>query len=324
MFRDEPQSLGAFGGSVADFMRSTGETDAKKAVAFMMSVQEQGRFSDLNAMKQVMPALANAGIVGGKDQMESARQAGAFFGAFGKRTGDVDAALTKTATVKMMTGIEKAVPEGRDLFERIDILRRDQERRGKFLKEGGFEGAEPVIRELLSDSSSIMARSMAEAYAGIQGSVPAYERKVKQLENVTPALAHAGAMGELENIGNTSDLTDETSSSKAVVAKALAKPRGLAQWEGMNYGMRTALAPVHAIGLGMQSEGQEATKYGIESVGYLKEMAGASMSGGKRDAVETQLKKILDVLERQLVRDKAGQNQISAASANAQSKIHKE
>lgn len=209
LFRDRPEDMAVFGGSMADVMKASG-LDAKKTAALMLAIQGQARFTELAAFKEVAPALAAGDVVTRGDRERNVRETAALFAGIGSRAGDVEGNVTKTAVANLVVKLAKVAPDLDTTFERLAYAR---ERPGlqKQLLKGGFRGPTvPIIQELLQGGDTQTSRMVQDSFEKMQASESAYDRKVSQLAGLTTQLAlSSGAQaskGNLEQFLTTNKL----------------------------------------------------------------------------------------------------------------------
>lgn len=215
MFKDEPEAMATFGGALADLQRSSGIKSAKEAAALMLAIQGQSRGEKLEGFQYVAPALAAVDKTSRGDRITDTREGAALFAAIGSELGDVEGARTKTAVSNLAARLEKLVPQKDTTFERIDVVRQNKKLRDEILK-SGFEGPTvPVIRELLTGDGGQTGAGVKRAFTAIDGSVDAYDRKVKQLTGLTPELQSKTTASKIDAAAEKFDRSTDTGDALA-------------------------------------------------------------------------------------------------------------
>lgn len=206
-FKDAPDQMAGFGGSLADVMRVTGDQSVRRNIGLLLAIQGQARFESLDAFKNVAPALASGGVVTEGNRVQRTRESGALFAAIGQRIGDPDGTITKGAVVAIEKNLAQVVPEAQTTFERLRVVWEDTTGRlaDAVVGGGGFRGATvPVIQELLKSRDTQTGKMLTDAFEKIQGSEQAVTRKAQQLMRLTPELravtATAAAGGAIEDL----------------------------------------------------------------------------------------------------------------------------
>ncbi len=195
-FKDAPADLAKFAGSMADVMKATGDPNANRALALMLSIQGQSRFESLDAFKNVAPALASAVVTqGGVDKVQATREAAAVFAGLGQRAGDAEGSVTKTAVANLAANLQKAFPEqGLSFLQRLEMAQGSSQKVKDELARSGFEGAmRPIIQDLLSGPDSQTSKMILDAAKNINSSEAFTEQKRQLLRDGTSELAIAGS-----------------------------------------------------------------------------------------------------------------------------------
>lgn len=195
-FKDAPGDLAKFSGSMADVMKATGDPDAKRAMALMLSIQGQARFTSLDAFKNVTPALASSVVTQrGVDPVRATREAAALFAGIGQRAGDPEGSVTKTAVANLSANLETMFPTaGLSVLERLRMAQQANQATKDKLAESGFEGAmRPIIKDLLSSPESQTSAMIAEAFRNINASEAFANQKRDLLTGGTAQLELSGS-----------------------------------------------------------------------------------------------------------------------------------
>lgn len=200
-FRDKPEDLPAFGGSLADVMKISQGTP-EKAAALMLSIFGQARFTELGAFKNVTSALAAGEVVAPGDRMRALRESGALVAGVGGRIADPEAAKTGTAVANLMANLRTAAPELDSTFKRLAKVQTDPGLQEEVLKKG-FKGAiKPVIEDLVRSPESQTSREVMAAFKALAAPEEMVARKQAQLSALTPQMRAAtfqrGAAGRME------------------------------------------------------------------------------------------------------------------------------
>jgi hypothetical protein len=221
LFKDKQDDLATFGGAMGDMMKSTGSTDAKQTAALMLAIQGQARFEDLSAFQNVAPAIASAGVNDTSgNKLRATREAAALFAGIGQRAGDKEGAVTKTAVANLASNLARLVPEKDTAFERLAVVQKDAKLQEEVLR-SGFKGSiKPIIKELVSGADSQTARGVQGAFAKIQGSEAAYDRKVSQLATVTKELETTNTARSSQAVAENLRLANKAGAEVATIREA--------------------------------------------------------------------------------------------------------
>jgi len=227
-FRDRPEEMSTFGGALGDVMKVTGG-NAKSAAALMLAIQGQARFENLEAFKEVAPALASASVVTRGDRVTNTREAAALFAAIGSRAGDVEGSVTKTAVANLSANLAKVVPDLDTTFQRLAKVQTDPALQEEVLR-SGFKGAiKPIIQELVSGADTQTGKMVSDAFEKIVGSEAAFDRKSRQLTGLTENLRVTGAgqraAGNIEQLLLTPGMATEANARK-ILTETLDKTSG--------------------------------------------------------------------------------------------------
>lgn len=211
------------------------------------------------------------------------------------------------------------------MFERLAIVRQDKTKQEELLAGGGFRGSTvPVIRELISDAGSQTSKMVEDSYTKIQGALPAYKAKVRQLQSLTPQLRHAGAVAEIQQVGEAADMEDVVGAEQSRVREALTQAHQQTGWGLGTYVTRKFEGMLSEQNISAADQEGEATKQGIYALGRLKELAEYGGVNKQEEALIKTLERMQVTLQQQLDAQLAQKNQLSAAGANAQASLHKE
>jgi len=250
LFRDKQEDLATFGGAMGDVMKASGSTNAKQTAALMLAIQGQARFEDLAAFGNVAPALASAGVADTSgNKLRATREASALFAGIGQRAGDKEGAVTKTAVANLAGNLAEVVPEKQTAFERLAVVQQDAKLQEEVLR-SGFKGSiKLVIQELVSNADSQTAGMVNDAFAKIKGSEAAYDRKVDQLQTLTPELTAAKQTRAAQAAQEGAELSDQAGAAQATMRDALEKAYkvnrswAMTRWSSMKvYDTRVGMA----------------------------------------------------------------------------------
>ena len=197
-FRGVEPELGDFAGVFLDFARQAKRTGMSmdEIRDLLLVTRSQIRVTDLEGLKNIVPALAAADISvkGGLSRKDQAAFI-AFFASLGQRISDPTGELTRTATANLATVMKQFFPniqEGEDvLFRRFQALTQLSEKQADaFFKALLGRGAvKPAVLGIATGQDPAGAASFADTLKAIENTDP---RKVRDslrfLETGTPQI----------------------------------------------------------------------------------------------------------------------------------------
>ncbi len=254
-FKSKPEELAPFAGAVGDLAKIAGAQSPEEIdqlVSLVLSSQKYSRGATLEAFGNVAPAVAAVSAVDtGKDRIRSITEGLAMTSAISSAIADPDMALTKTATAEVATALAELLPE-KDVLDasgevkrkgtglstmrdRLKAVQADQDLQRRFFETGeGFQMASfrgpiaPVIKSLVSDPDSPIAKSLNEAFAGIESDPRVAQQIRANLEGATPQLEMAkierSAKSRLEAFQLGTDLGREAQAA-GIAEKSLEQTR---------------------------------------------------------------------------------------------------
>lgn len=170
--KTEPESIGAFSGSLADISKVTGDQSGLRNLGFLTAVAAQSRVASAQAQAQNIPPA----LVGITSFGASAEEAGALFSALTNAAADLQGRISGTGGIALAKQIEeffqplveggKFAPNQVDsLGERINILQGNIELAEEFLSTASFQGKVlGPIQTLIRDPAS----EVAKQFQGLQ------------------------------------------------------------------------------------------------------------------------------------------------------------
>lgn len=250
-FKAKPDELPAFGGAVADLAKIAGETTPeglKKITALVLSSQKYSRGATLDTQKEVSMAVAAFGAVDtSMDRVNTLREGLAFTSAISQAIADPDLALTKTAAAEVATALAELLPDKdvldaaggikrqgtgmKTTLERLRAVQADAGLQRRFFETGeGFQMASfrgpiaPVIKQLVADKQSPIAKSLEEALGGITQDTAVVDQINRNLVAASPQMQTADivrrAAGRVEGVQLGSD-AGKGAAATEIVNKAL-------------------------------------------------------------------------------------------------------
>lgn len=181
---DSPTDIGMIAGALLDLAKATGTDDARTNLGYLSAIGVQGRVADV---KQQAANLA-PGVIGTLAYGGNYRESGAALAAISNASADASGAPSGTAVIQLANQL-KAFDEAVDSFDgasiggRIAALQQDQKLAQQFLADASFEGKSAgVIRQLLTDQTSVAAREYQNSLKAIPGIDGLRERGDRSIE----------------------------------------------------------------------------------------------------------------------------------------------
>ncbi len=193
--RLNPDQLPTYSGAAVDIMRASGETDADKALGFLLQVNS--RVGDPRKQAENLPPGITAAALSaeGDDNKEAARWAQAVFTSLSRTANDTEGDRTRTATQQFFTG-----PGGmREFFKdrkddpgsvggRLKLLQDNKKLRDEFLEGFGGEGRFKMGYEKMLTPGDLAQQGMNQAYGKVNF----------QSETLNQIIREQGSTGSLQ------------------------------------------------------------------------------------------------------------------------------
>lgn len=151
-------------GRLLDMMKASGTSDARSVAAFLQTVQQSSRVTNMAAVgSNLVPAITSLVKSG-----DSPEQAAEVVAALNQLMSDETGALTRTAALQLGGQLKDFLPNAAGTQARIEALQADPKLRAEFLKKASFEQASKgFITSLLSgDAASVSAYQAAQRNIG--------------------------------------------------------------------------------------------------------------------------------------------------------------
>ena len=233
LFKDTPDELPIFASALGDIKKFGKMKSGKETAALMLAIQGQARFETLEAFKEFSPTVA-AGVASSPDAPRDVvvKQTAALFAAIGGSIADKDAALTKTAVANLEANLAAAVPGKKTTLERLQVVRQDPALQEEVAR-SGFRGAiKPGIKRFLSDPQSDAAIAFRKTLPKMQGSMEAFEKKVRQLERGTEQLALTNLEASTKGAKEKTIITNTIDARREEARRIARRAREITQNEG--------------------------------------------------------------------------------------------
>ena len=202
-FRAEQDQLGRFGSVIGDIMTATdGQMGAEQAVGLALALQRQGRFASTGGFNAYAQSLASVVHTVDTDRIEAARQSAAMFAAIGSAGGDEAGSMAKTGLNKLMKNMRAELmtagveTSGLSLFDMVAEVQARPQIAQRVSGAAGRGAIEPIIRQLLSDPNSSIARDIQTAYQEIVADEGIVDEKRRQMQGGTQALRISSTSGK--------------------------------------------------------------------------------------------------------------------------------
>ena len=248
-FKNKPEDLAPFAGAVGDLATIAGATsqqDIRSIVGMVLSTQAQARIVSMEQFKNAAPAIAAGATVDKSgNKMEAIRQSAAMFSAIGGAIKDPEGALTKTAVSEVATALSELLPERnvldaegkikrkgtglRTMDERLRAVQASPELQRRLFETGeGMQAASfrgpitPVIRDLVSNPESEVAKRYAAAMVAIRPDTSLVDQMRANLEGATPQLALSGSARRVSGAVERAQLSGP-SATLGTVAESIQK-----------------------------------------------------------------------------------------------------
>lgn len=227
LFRSRPAELATFGGSLGDVMKSGDFKSGVKATALMVATQSVGRFVNLDAFKNLAPALA-AGRASSPDAPaeQAVRQTLSLAAGIGSAIGDKEAAITGTLVANLEANLARVVPGKKTTFERLQVVRQDPALQEEVAR-SGFRGAvKPTVQAFLAGKGGSVGL-VDEAFKAIIAKERVLKNMVSDLKKGTPQLALQTLEAKTSGAEESFQLSDNISARRASARRITEKARGI-------------------------------------------------------------------------------------------------
>lgn len=222
LFRDRPEEMTGFAGSVGDLLSASGgQLSDRQAASLLVSAQGRARFETLGEIGKLSPLVA-ASAIAAPDQAaaDNAREAYAIAATLSKQTGKKQAEPVSTAGIALINKLRQEFPELSTTRERLAAAQAlPAEERAAFAATGFEQMFKNVVEDLLTPDSKT-SRLFAEDFQKVTSDEEAITRLTEQLETLTPQLR--GATFQQAAAGNVQSLQlGDDSATVALVRKAV-------------------------------------------------------------------------------------------------------
>lgn len=162
--QEAPSQIDPFAGALLDLANVTGTKDAEVNAGLLIAVGKLSRVKDpAQQAKNIAPSLIGQSAFGSTVQGSAA-----LFAALSTGAGDVEGAMSGTASIALAQQLRDFLPEGGTTTERIRTLQADPEQARAFLEGSSIERKlQGPIERLLTDVTSKVAQQFTENLAAI-------------------------------------------------------------------------------------------------------------------------------------------------------------
>jgi hypothetical protein len=208
-----------------DVARGSGTQNAQENLSFLLSAGKSARIEDPAKLAGTLAPVVSSGVatVPTQDKKTAAIEIASLFTALNQAATDKSGDSTRTATTTLLAKLDAFFQQQENdpgtISGRIAALQQNADLRTEFFKNPFGEVAFQKAFTQLADSSSDIAKSMAQAATEINFSTDTYTQKVKELETITPQITIASAVAKVDASVNANKLDDVRSASREAVAQ---------------------------------------------------------------------------------------------------------